>query len=123
MGALILLFSLQGLKRRSIRLGPVPITPVLVFAAIVVITTVVELIGSYIMEWTTGGWLWDYHRFAFNFQGRIALNPSLRFGVGGMILLYGFQPLLERLPAAVFSVVIRLLLVLLAADAAFLPFR
>lgn len=126
-GALILLFSLQGLKRRSIRLGPVPITPVLVFVAIVVITTVVELIGSYIMEWTTGGWLWDYHRFAFNFQGRIALNPSLRFGVGGMILLYGFQPLLERLanrlPAAVFSAVIRLLLVLLAADAAFLPFR
>lgn len=53
-GALILLFSLQGLKRRSIRLGPVPITPVLVFVAIVVITTVVELIGSYIMEWTTG---------------------------------------------------------------------
>ena len=44
-----------------------------------------------------------------------------------MILLYGFQPLLERLvnrlPAAVFSVIIRLLLVLLAADAAFLPFR
>ena len=104
-----------------------PITPVLVFVAIVVITTVVELIGSYIMEWTTGGWLWDYHRFAFNFQGRIALNPSLRFGVGGMILLYGLQPLLERLanrlPPAVFSVVIRLLLVLLAADAAFLLFR
>ena len=45
-GALILLFSLQGLKRQSIRLGPVPITPVLVFAAIVVITTVVELIGA-----------------------------------------------------------------------------
>ena len=87
----------------------------------------VELIGSYIMEWTTGGWLWDYHRFAFNFQGRIALNPSLRFGVGGMILLYGLQPLLERLanrlPPAVFSVVIRLLLVLLAADTAFLLFR
>ena len=126
-GALILLFSLQGLKKRSIRLGPVPITPVLVFVAIVVITTVVELIGSYIMEWTTGGWLWDYHRFAFNFQGRIALNPSLRFGVGGMILLYGLQPLLERLanrlPPVVFSVVIRLLLVLLAADAAFLLFR
>ena len=44
-----------------------------------------------------------------------------------MILFYGLQPLLERLadrlPPAVFSVVIRLLLVLLAADAAFLLFR
>ena len=82
-GALILLLSLQGLKKRSIRLGPVPITPVVLFVAIVAITTVVELIGSYIMEWTTGSWMWDYHRFAFNFQGRIALNPSIRFGIGG----------------------------------------
>ena len=42
-----------------------------------------RLITSYIMEWTTGSWLWDYTRFTPNFQGRIALNPSLRFGVGG----------------------------------------
>ena len=126
-GALILLLSLQGLKKRSIRLGPVRSTAVVLFVDIVAITTVVELIGSYIMEWITGGWMWDYHRFAFNFQGRIALNPSIRFGIGGMILFYGLQPLLERLadrlPPAVFSVVIRLLLVLLAADAAFLLFR
>ena len=27
----------------------------------------------------------DYTRFRFNYQGRIALNPSIRFGIGGMI--------------------------------------
>ena len=64
---------------------------------IVVITTVLELAGSYIMEFIYGEWLWDYTRFSFNFQGRIALNPSLRFGIGGMIFLYGFQPLFEKL--------------------------
>ena len=53
-GALILLFSLHGLKRRSIRLGPVPITPVLVFVAIVVITTIGWFsIDAYLIGQTT----------------------------------------------------------------------
>lgn len=96
-GALILIFSLSGLKKQRITVGKLNITPVLVFLGIVVITTVVELIGSYIMEAATGEWMWDYRRFAFNFQGRIALNPSIRFGIGGMVFLYVLQPLFERL--------------------------
>lgn len=96
-GALVLILSLTPLKNSRLKLGPVPIALVLVFIGIVVISTAVELIGSYIMEMTTGGWMWDYTRFSLNFQGRIALNPSLRFGVGGMTFLYIFQPLFERL--------------------------
>ena len=75
----------------------IPVTPFLVFIGIVVITTIVELIASYIMEFTQGGWLWDYTRFSFNFQGRIALNPSIRFGIGGMVFLYLLQPLFRKL--------------------------
>ena len=71
--------------------------PFFVFFSIVLIATAVELIGSYIMEFTTGSWLWDYRRFAFHFQGRIALNPSLRFGIGGMLFLYLLQPLFLKL--------------------------
>ena len=41
--------------------------------------------------------MWDYERFAFNFQGRIALNPSIRFGIGGMVMMYLVQPLLEKI--------------------------
>ena len=82
-GALILIASLGWLKERRICLGRVNVTPALVFVGIVVITTLVELAASYIMEFTHGEWLWDYTRFAFNFQGRVALNPSIRFGIGG----------------------------------------
>ncbi len=96
-GALILIFSLSRLQKKRIYIGKLLVTPLLVFLGIVVITTVVELAGSYIMEFTTGGWLWDYRRFAFNFEGRIALNPSIRFGIGGMIFLYLLQPLFRRL--------------------------
>ena len=119
-GALILILTLGGLQKKKIRLGPVPVTPVLVFIGIVVITTVVELIASYIMEWTTGGWMWDYTRFAWNFQGRIALNPSIRFGIGGMVFLYVLQPLFERMTGRMSdrtrSAVAGILLVLLAVD-------
>lgn len=91
-GALILIGLLWSLKNRDIRIGRVKVTPVLVFLGIVVITTAVELAASYIMEFTVGEWLWDYTRFPWNFQGRIALNPSLRFGIGGMVFLYILQP-------------------------------
>ena len=96
-GALLLILTLQKLQAKKIRIGKINITPVLVFLAIISITTFVELIASYIMEFTTGGWLWDYTRFAFDFQGRIAPNPSIRFGIGGMVFLYILQPLLVRI--------------------------
>lgn len=95
-GALLLLLTLGGLKRKRIFLGRICITPILVFFGIIAVTTITELIGSYIMETMTGGWMWNYERFAFNFQGRIALNSSIRFGIGGMIFLYQLQPLFEK---------------------------
>ena len=95
-GALLSLGCLRGLSRRPLWVGRVNIMPVVVFAAVVVLTTVVELIASYLLEWTTGGWLWDYTRYTIQWQGRICLSASLRFGVGGMVILYGLQPLLEK---------------------------
>ena len=96
-GALVLIAALSGLQKKRICMGRVSVTPVLVFAGIVILTTAIELAASYLMEWTLGGWQWDYDRFAFNFQGRIALNPSLRFGFGGMVFLYVFQPLFTKI--------------------------
>ena len=95
-GAVILLLALSGLMKKKIKLGPVNVTPLLVFVGIVLITTVIELIASYIMEFTAGEGMWDYTRFAFNFQGRIAPNPSIRFGIGGMVILYLLHPLARR---------------------------
>ena len=79
-GALVLVLSLRRLRDRDIRIGKLPVTPLLVFASAGAIATVIELIGSYVMEFTTGGWMWDYRADPLNFQGRIALNPSVRFG-------------------------------------------
>ena len=95
-GALLILGCLGRLKNRPLRVGRVNLMPAVVFLAVVALTTVVELIASYLLEWTTGGWLWDYTRYRIQWQGRICLSASLRFGVGGMVILYGLQPLLEK---------------------------
>lgn len=95
-GALLILGCLGRLKNRPLHVGRVNLMPAVVFLAVVALTTVVELIASYLLEWTTGGWLWDYTRYTIQWQGRICLSASLRFGVGGMVILYGLQPLLEK---------------------------
>ena len=65
----------------------------------------------------------DYRRFAFNFEGRIALNPSIRFGIGGMVFLYGLQPLFKKLTGKMSDktlyTVSLILFILLIADVIF----
>ena len=34
--------------------------------------------------------------YGINFQGRIALSPSVRFGLGGLLFLFVLQPLFEK---------------------------
>ena len=65
------------------------------------IATAIELVASYLCEAALGSWPWQtYVQYAINFQGRIALSPSIRFGLGGALFLYVLQPLFERLVGA-----------------------
>lgn len=119
-GSLIFIITLSKLKKKKINIGKISITPILVFLGIVAISTIIELMGSYIMEFAVGNWMWDYTRFQFNFQGRIALNPSLRFGIGGMIFLYVFQPIFEKftnkISTKTINTISNLIIILLSAD-------
>ena len=96
-GALTFIILLSKLKKKEIKIWKINITPLLVFLGIIIISTTIELVASYLLEMITGGWLWDYNAYSFNFQGRIALNPSVRFGLGGMLFMYVLQPLFEKL--------------------------
>lgn len=69
----------------------------LIFTGCMISATIVEYAASYICELLTGSWPWQtYFNYKWNFQGRIALSPSIRFGLGGLIFLYIFQPFFER---------------------------
>lgn len=91
-GALLLIFFLQPLQKKY----PGGKGLAIVFIGTMVLATAAELLTSHILEALTGGWLWDYTSYAVQYDGRVALNPSLRFGFGGLLFLYGIQPLLEK---------------------------
>ena len=69
-----------------------------VFLLCMLIATAIELGTSYALEALTGSWPWQtYADYRINFQARIALSPSVRFGLGGVLFLYVLQPAFEKL--------------------------
>lgn len=45
-----------------------------------------------------GSWPWQtYTDYPIHFEGRIALSPSIRFGLGGALFLYIIQPIFEKI--------------------------
>ncbi len=76
------------------------IKPFIIFVGCMLIATTIELVTSYILEYISGSWPWQtYSKYDINFQARIALSPSIRFGIGGVIFIYVLQPLYEKLVA------------------------
>ncbi len=55
--------------------------PMWVFIVGTAVATLAELIASYIIDATVGSPLWDYTGYFMNFDSRIALVPSLMFGL------------------------------------------
>lgn len=94
-----------------------------IFLLTALTATAVELPTSYILEWVNGSFPWDYTEFAMDFEGRIAVNPSVRFGLGGVLFLYVIQPLLDKARAALGKVRMRwiavTILCVLACDCAY----
>ena len=70
----------------------------IIFLGCMLVATALELVTSYICEFFTGSWPWQtYESYKYNFEARIALSPSIRFGIGGVIFLYVLQPLFNKL--------------------------
>ena len=96
-GALAFIFTIYKLIKDKPLKKKIILIPV-VFLGCMLIATLLELFTSYLCEWTMGSWPWQtYADYKYNFQARIALSPSIRFGIGGVIFLYLLQPLFEKL--------------------------
>ena len=91
---IILIYPLIKNKKYPKKLYYIP----LVFLGCMISATLLELITSYICEAFMGSWPWQtYADYKINFQARIALSPSIRFGLGGLFFLYVLQPLFEKI--------------------------
>lgn len=95
-GALIFIFCIYPLiKGKSIK-RKLLLIPV-IFLGCTLAATTLEFITAYLCQWTIGYVPWEYSEYAINFKEIIALIPSIRFGIGGVVFLYIFQPLFEKI--------------------------
>ena len=70
--------------------------PLPIFLVGTALVTGVELLGSYIMEWTVGYIMWDYSDMFGNFEGRISVKTSILFGLLILFGIYSVQPRMEK---------------------------
>ncbi len=96
-GALAFIFTVYPLIKNKSTIEKIIFIPA-TFLLCMTIATLIELLTSYICEFFMGSWPWQtYANYKINFQARIALSPSIRFGIGGVVFLYVLQPLFEKL--------------------------
>ena len=67
----------------------------------IVLTTLLEYLTSWIMEFIFHARWWDYSTLPFNLHGRITLFHSLFWGALCLALVYGLNPLLTGILAAI----------------------
>ena len=95
-GALLFIFLVYPIIKGKELKKKVLLVPI-VFILCMISATLLELLTSYLCEFFMGSWPWQtYIKYKYNFQARIALSPSIRFGIGGVVFLYLLQPLFER---------------------------
>ena len=100
-GGLILYFLLHTFLNKPLKLHFAILRLTAIFVCICLICAGVEIAGSYILglcgiDFMT---LWNYSGETMNFEGRIALIPTLRFGILGIVGLYVIVPLWQKLCA------------------------
>ena len=95
-GALIIILLLSKLKTQKICIKNFNITPIIIFAMITLISTIIEYITHFVLDTYFDIRLWNYKNQFLNINGRICLKSSLLFGIAGIIALYFAQPFLSK---------------------------
>ena len=75
----------------------IDLTPVIIFALIFIITTIIEYVAHYTLDTFFGILLWDYSKDFANIGARVCFDASRNFAIGGTLLLYLVQPKVKKL--------------------------
>ena len=104
----------------KICLVPLAKYPVLVFFMGMILTSIVEYIGSWGLEKLFDIKLWDYSKKFLNINGRVCLLNSTLFGIMGLVCLYFAEPRLNSyiamIPAAAEHYIAEFIILVLAID-------
>ena len=96
-GSIVLLLNVINKYNKSKIITKIEENPFIVFIIVMILCSILEFMTSYVMEVKTGLKYWDYSGHFMNIQGRICLENSLFFGVGGCLCIYIIAPFLQRM--------------------------
>ena len=85
------------LVNKSKKFKNINLNIVIVFLLIWIITTLIEYISHFAIDKLTGQLLWDYTKDFLNINARVNWDASRNFAIGGTLLLYAVQPLIDKL--------------------------
>lgn len=90
------------------------------FILSIVICSIVEYTGSFLLEKIFKTSWWDYSSQKFNINGRICLETMIPFGLGCMLIMYIVNPffvsILIKIPKVVANIIAVILLILFIID-------
>lgn len=84
-------------KTKNKKIKKLDTTIVLVFLWIWVITTGIEYISHFVIDTIFNISLWDYTKDFLNINARVNWDASRNFAIGGTLLLYTIQPMINKI--------------------------
>ena len=87
--------------------------PLVLFVMSTIICSIIEYLTSYFMEKKYHARWWDYSNKKFNINGRICLETLIPFGILGVTIMYGTNPILFKLYNQIPQLVINILTAIL----------
>ena len=113
-GGILILLLLRKINKNYLNRKKKYYKIIINFIIIIVLSTVLEYVGHYILDEYFNVVLWNYKNNKFNIDGRICLETSLKFGLYGTLFFAYVQPFLEilyksisnRIKDLVFSIVL-----------------
>ena len=84
--ALFFIFAFGKIAEKKFKVWKISFTPLIIFLLVFITSSVIEYSASYILEKCFNLRLWSYASYKYNLNGRIALESSTYFGIGGLII-------------------------------------
>ena len=93
---IVVIVAIFLLTKINKKIQKIDTTIVLVFLAIWILTTVLEYVSHFAIDKFSGQLLWDYSKDFLNINARVNWDASRNFAIGGTLLLYTIQPLIDK---------------------------
>ncbi len=113
LGVLIMLFIKRRLEKLNLNKF---LEIILYFISVVVILTVLEQLGGVLLKSFFHKTLWDYSNLKFHITKYIALETSLGWGIGAILIGYVIHPFLKKYIAKIPFLVSALIFIIFGID-------